>query len=62
MDPLFSKLYYKDGKTMVVLHPPVVFKKHLKTIPPEYKVVSIKSLLISQLSSSSYFLQKKMKL
>jgi hypothetical protein len=40
MDPLFSKLNYKDGQTLVVLHPPVVFEQHLETIPPEYQVVN----------------------
>lgn len=39
MDPLFTKLNYKEGQTMVVLHPPVSFEQHLKTIPPECQVV-----------------------
>ena len=40
MDQLFTKLNYKDGQTMVVLHPPVVFEQHLKTISPENLVIN----------------------
>jgi hypothetical protein len=38
MDPLFIKLNYKVGQSLIVLHPPVEFEQLLKTIPAEYKV------------------------
>lgn len=53
MDPLFTKLNYKVGQTLVVLHPPVDFEQQLKTIPPESvmiydssKVLSIEFIII----------------
>ena len=39
MDPLFTKLNYKEGQTLVVLYPPVAFEQHLKTIPPDSLVI-----------------------
>jgi hypothetical protein len=40
MDPLFKKLNYKDGQSLVVIHPPVVFEQYLKTISFDYPVVT----------------------
>ena len=40
MDPLFTKLNYKEGQPMVVLHPPVDFYQQLKTISFENQVVT----------------------
>jgi hypothetical protein len=47
MDPLLTKLNYKDGQTLVVHHPPVDFMQHLKTIHPDNVVVFDKNIIQS---------------